>query len=167
MQISNNNSPAFGSIHVNTSRMNQVQRDISERVARYLEYASEYITAHKNGYDVYFLPSKRQREVSVKYIDRNSDCFIRVNNGSQITYGDKIAKVLDKINKGLCKFAEFDAKKIVNMETDVAKLRPRSYAALEQGIDDLSTVMYKENMIDYLADEHVMNSMMFPKDSNF
>ena len=34
-------------------------------------------------------------------------------------------------------------------------------------IDEAAGYYYKENMIDYLADEHVAHSMMFPKDSNF
>lgn len=177
MQVSNNTPLAFGSIHVNTSRMNKVQRDISNRIAGYLEYAPEYLAAHEKGYDVYFLPGHNPSAVKVRYIDRNSDCFIKglnnkilttsVYNGSRITNGEKIASTLQAINDGLCKLAEFDARKIFNKETDVAKLRPESYSALETGIDDLSQVMHKESMIDYLADEHVTHNLNFSKDSDF
>lgn len=167
MQISNNNaSPAFSGIKVNTSKMNQAQRNLSNRIADILSYSDEYQKASDCGVDVYFLPTKGSKSVKVAFMDTFSDNFYRkspkmiVQNTVEQKENpfkkvDDIIANLKRILAGEFTAPEFDAIKMSEGKTDLAKLRPEITEEIMENSEKLRKFMDEDDVIETLAESHV------------
>lgn len=167
MQISNNNaSTAFSGIKVNTSKMNQVQRNLSNQIADILSYSDEYQKAADSGIDVYFLPTKNAKSVKVAFMDTFSDNFYRkspktlVQNtveqkGNPFLMVDNIIDSLKRILGGEYRAPEFDAYKITEGKTDLGKLRPELTEEIMENLDQLSKFMDKDDIIENIAKSYI------------
>lgn len=167
MEISNNHkTPAFSGIRVNTSKMNQVQKNLSNKIADILSYSDEYQKASNCGIDVYFLPTANESSVKVAFMDTFSDNFYRkspnrlvqntiITKKNRFTLVDNIIGNLKRILAGEFKSPEFDAYKIAEGDTDLGKLRPELKNKLKKYSEELSKFMDPDEIPEILAKSHI------------
>ena len=167
MQINSTNSQTFTGIHVQASKMNKVQRALSDKVAGILEYSDDYQKSIDNGVDLYFLPGKSQNSIFIRFIDIFSDNYYRETSPKKIlqtvsskfdnpfAVADDVITKLQQLFNGKFKTPEFNLKKIINSETDVAKLRPEKYDEIFAEAEDLEKVMGQEEATTLLKNQNL------------
>jgi len=165
MFITNNFSPSFQKVHIQSSEMNDVQRNFVYNLLDDLQYSDEYQKADEENIDLYFLPNEKVQDgVVVKFADNYSDNFYkscghdlscrqsaskRATNGL-FKFADSIKEKLNEIFLGKYDRPEFDPEKIVNATTDVAKVNPERY---EDIIEDVE--MYENFGVSRLSAEDI------------
>lgn len=146
MEIRNNCSPAFTGIHIKSSAMNDLQNNMSHKLANMLDYTDEYIKAG-NEIDVYILPGQSEKSVTFKFLDTFSDMLFR--NGKkqvQVSYQkktgnteefiEKVRGILKDIKTGKIDPPDYDETKMLNGTTDLAKIDSEAYDGL---VEDIAT----------------------------
>ena len=180
MQVQNNNSQSFGSIKIQTSKMNKIQKGISKAIADALEYTPEYQLSLNKGLDVYILPTRRRaNEVSIRFIDHGSDCYLREPSHSIVNVqgtsrgifdaADQIREELVRLCDKAFKRPNFDVEKIAEKRTDVARINPNAYDDLDEGFERWGNI-YNGDLD--VAKEQVVNEFInlksrFSVDENF
>ena len=167
MEIRNNYSPAFTGI-VHNASLNRVQQRISGLVSDMLDYTDEYVKVRDN-VDVHFLPGKNEKSVIVRFMDTFSDMFYRRGDSPvQATievssdYSKNVESIQAKlkgIDEGKYSLPEYDERKFVTHDTDLAKIVHDAYAEMIDDIDALSPTIGKKNAEDlaissYLTRKH-------------
>ncbi len=155
MQVQNNYSPSFSGIHIKTSAMNNVQQNLSRRIADMLDYTDEYVKA-ADTVDVYFLPGKSEKSVVVKFMDSFSDMFFRKGKdpvktsihserSNYTTAVDDIRAKLKDIDTGKIDTPIYDEQRLLDGTTDLAKLDPDVYAELTDDVVELKSTLGQES----------------------
>lgn len=158
MQISNNSSTSFGSIQVGLSKMNRVQRGVSNRLFDTIKYSDEYSKISNNDLDIYMLPGKHSNEVEVRLMDPYSGNFIRNEKGVIIrenlrgTLSDRVEAVTDKVIetynkviKNIIPRPKENVSKVVNGETEMARLNPAKQNDFDDCIESWKKLGYPED----------------------
>ena len=173
MQISNTTSPSFGSIQVALSKMNNSQRDISDKFYRAVKYSDDYITYADNDIDIYVLPSKdKKADVEIRFMDPYSGRFYRGENGKIIKhplkydYSDKFWDFTDnvianfkKIATGAIKRPTANIHNVIMGKTEMAKLNPDK-------ADDIMYEYTKELMEDCFYTQKEAENVAFEQYKN-
>ncbi len=179
MQISNNpNSQAFTGIQVQTSKMNKVQKALSDRISDIISYSDEYVKASEAGVDVYFIPGRVEDRVKVLFMDTDSDMFYRKDNEKRVftilnadkenfKQADNVLEKLKQIVAGVFKEPEYDAEKILKGETDLFELRPELYEDLITEIDELAPGIGRSSAEDLVLHDRYHIEQIVKKDQNF
>lgn len=157
MEIRNNPIPAqtqaFTGIRMNTSGMTDVQTNLSHKISDMLDYTDTY-TKLKDSVDVYMLPGKSEKSITIKFMDRFSDMFFRKGdraakmsiNADKSNYDESVNKIclnLNKIESGEYNAADLDVNKVLAGETDFAKVDPETHEFFAEDFDRLDVY---ENM---------------------
>ncbi|MBD5402133.1 hypothetical protein HDR58_04965 [bacterium] len=131
--------------------MNQTQRRISESIARAISYSDEYLNAGKRGIDVYILPGKKASSVNIRFMDTTSDFFIKGKNSRAYlqeeairTSDTTIENILTKLKNildGSIPKPQYKEDKVLNRQTDLAKMRPEVYDKIFQESEMLTDIM--------------------------
>lgn len=140
MQISNNNSPSFGSIQVRLSRMNRHQTGLSDRLFDTIKYAEKYQKLSGEDLDIYMLPAKSSKEIEIRFMDPYSGMFVRNEKGKIIKetlrsgMAEKIEGVADKVMETYKKIVDSviprpkeDLYKVISGKTEMATMNPTKY----------------------------------------
>ena len=155
MQISNINSPSFGSIQVGLSKMTQNQKRISDRLFNSLKYNDKYAKFTDNDLDIYMLPLKG-RGIEVRFMDPFSGEFVRENNKLVKTnlYGlvnesveavtDKIVELYEKIVNGVIKRPEPNIQKVINGKTEMCRINPDKIEDFTESIKEYKRLGYTQ-----------------------
>lgn len=178
MQIfNNNNNTTFTGFKFQTSKMNQVQSRLSDRIAAVLCYSDEFTKASDMGVDICFLKGQNDKAVKIAFMDIDSDQFYRdgkkiVNNigecnRSSFKIADEVIENLKKIINGTFKQPEQNIEKIANAKTDLAKLRPNIYKEMLKDSEDLKNLTGDDIMKKEIALEHIAIERKLRRDDNF
>lgn len=176
MQISNNYSPAFTSIHSKISDMTSAQRRLATALANSLDYSDEYAKA-RDEVGVYFLPSNSKSGLNVRFMDHDSDMLYRTDDGKMINLKmsersnfeealDAIKQKLTEIITGKYEKPEMNIEKVLNYKTDKAKMNPDAIEDLSGDVDYYMSVMSRDAAED-MAVRNYFESPMSRKDSDF
>lgn len=145
MNISSNFSPSFGSIQVNLSRMNNTQRDLSDKFFNAIKYDDKYQQLENEDVDIYLLPGKESSQVEVRLMDPYSGNYIRDDKGRMIkrTLGvrdsidkilsasDKVVESISNVVSGIFSRPKPNIEKIFEGQTEMAKINPDRYACFD------------------------------------
>ena len=85
MRISNNTSPAFGSIQAGITKMDNYQKKVCDTFYRGIKYSEKYSKYTEEDIDIYVLPSKTA-DIEIRYMDPYSGKFFKDEEGWDIFY---------------------------------------------------------------------------------
>ena len=176
MQISNNNSLAFGSIQVNLTKMTPGQRRVSDRLFNSLKYSEKYskLTADKRAgedLDIYMLPKSGHRNgINILFMDPYSGDYVRDNNDKIIkeelfsTVCEQVEKITDnivdtyeKIVKGVFARPKEDVSKFIKGETEMHMINPEKSKDLSESVRDFRRLGYPKTDAEEQAFEQYKN----------
>lgn len=181
MQISNNTSPAFGSIQAGITRMDNYQKKVCDTFFRGIKYSEKYSKYAEEDIDVYVLPSKTA-DIEVRYMDPYSGKFFRDGEGKIIKqpllyitregfwrFTDNVIDTLKKITEGAIKRPKPNIHKVIMADTEMAKLNP--YKADDE-LYNLAQDLVKEGLTQKDAEkiiyqEYVNSYHIGNKDADF
>lgn len=154
MEVKNNYSPAFSGIYIKTSKMNDIQQNLSRKISDMLDYSDEYVRM-SDDVDVYMLPGKNKKSIVVKFMDHFSDMLFRNgrsevvtkidNNPNKLANGvDDIRKNLADIESGKIKTPKYDAQRFLDSSTDFAKMEERPYDEIYREAELMENEVGKE-----------------------
>ena len=178
MKITNCTSPSFNGIKVQKSKMNWLQKGISNRLSRSIEYCDKYAELTKEGadIDIYMLPVKKG--VEVRLVDLYSENFIKNQDGNIFKmlvdeYGsfekaaDKIIDMYEKVTKGIVKRPEENFEDYIKGNTDVARLNPKEHDIewlIKSEMQDGATKAAAE---EFAYESHISTVREYNKDGEF
>ncbi|CDC21169.1 MAG: hypothetical protein V8R83_00760 [Candidatus Gastranaerophilaceae bacterium] len=146
-------TPSFGKTHINSSKMNATQKELSENIIEQTKNTDEFKKADKNNVDLYFLP-KGKKSVNVVCVDNDSQQVFKKDRNKRIIHSFSTESFAPEFNVGIKKLLK-TLKDINNSEidkphiwdhligtakTDVAKMRPEIYKGVK---DDVKTYVDK------------------------
>ncbi len=167
MQINKVCSPSFKGIYIHKPEMTQAQINYSNDIADAFYYSDAYQDS-KYDVDVCFLPAASDG-VKISFIDKTNDSYLKKGINSSLivktfrkpkngkfTPSDWVVDILKRFMNGEIKRQEPSVKRIVNKETDAAKLRPEMYEEVDELMQDAVNILgYKEDSKEakeYVAD---------------
>lgn len=168
MEIRNNPIPSqtqsFTGIRINTSEMNTAQKNISRAISNMLDYTDEYVKS-ADTVDVFMLPGRSKNSVIVKYMDKFSDMFykngnrqvstrINVSKPAHSKTVDEIREKLNEIQLNKYTAPDFDATKIMNQTTDLAKIDADSYDKYFEYVDDFEEIYGRQAAKEVAVDDY-------------
>lgn len=78
-------TPSFGKTHINSSKMNATQKELSENIIEQTKNTDEFKKADKNNVDLYFLP-KGKKSVNVVCVDNDSQQVFKKDRNKRIIH---------------------------------------------------------------------------------
>lgn len=136
MRISNNTSPAFGSIQAGITKMDNYQKKVCDTFYRGIKYSEKYSKYSEEDIDIYVLPSKTA-DIEIRYMDPYSGKFFKDEEGKIIKqpllyitregfwrFTDNVIETLKKITEGAIKRPKADVHKVIMGDTTMAKINP-------------------------------------------
>ncbi len=181
MRISNNTSPAFGSIQAGITKMDNYQKKVCDTFYRGIKYSEKYSKYTEEDIDIYVLPSKTA-DIEIRYMDPYSGKFFKDEEGKIIKqpllyitregfwrFTDNVIETLKKITEGAIKRPKADIHKVLTNDTEMVKLNPNkaedelySFAEdlVKEGVSqkDAEKIIYQR----YVNSYHINN-----KDADF
>ncbi len=156
MEIRNNPTQSFAAITVQSSKMNAAQKQASKTLAKLIDYSDEYQSSCGIA-DIYMLPGKNEKTITVKFMEPLEDMFflkgkkhlatnVNVEQKNLTKKADAIIENLRGILSGKYRAPEANTEMFLNKETDLAKLDPERYdsfvaevlhtaSAIEKGVE--------------------------------
>ena len=148
MQVSKIQSPSFQAIHVQSSKMTNIQKRLAANLTDTISYTDSYVNADALGIDICIFPQlKNARSITAKFLDTNSGNFVKNAKRQHVKFSptandlvdyensstavhqkgldniaDKFLEKLDQIVCGKYKFDKFDPIKFNEGNTDMHKL---------------------------------------------
>ena len=78
MLVQNASSQTFNGIHAQTSKMNSVQKKLTDKLITGINYSDQYIKACEQGIDLcIFRNPKNANSVVVRFLDRDSESYVK------------------------------------------------------------------------------------------
>lgn len=174
-------TPSFGKTHVNSSKMNERQKILTDRIITVTEYTDEFKKADENNVDIYFIP-KGKKSVNVVCVDNDSQQIFqerkqkRIINSfstdmpdSKLKQGiESFIKTLKQINSGEIDKPHIWDHLIAGAKTDVAKMRPELYKDIDEDIKVYTGFgIDKDDAIEVVAEDFVQSYINTNKNDEF
>lgn len=181
MYLNNNISPSFGSIQVQSSKMNRKQINTSNSLYDTIKYSDEYSKLSDEDIDIYILP-KGKSNIEVRFMDPYSGNFVRDNNriikysldadSCRFAPKEQLAKqvldTLQNIVSGIFKRPKIDSRKIVDGNTEMAKLNPSKAENIQEMVEEFENIGYSKKEAEDAAVEEFCSLYHFGnRDADF
>lgn len=104
MLVQNASSQTFNGIHTQTSKMNSVQKKLTNKLIDGITYSDQYIKACEQGIDLcIFRNPKNANGVVVRFLDRDSESFVREKSNKKpleraFVLSGGVEKLIAKLN---------------------------------------------------------------------
>lgn len=155
MKINNVSFQNFKGIYIHEPEMTQRQINYSYDIADAFEYSDAYQNS-KYDVDVCFLPSTEG--VKIKFVDKMNDSFVKKNGRNTIVKtfnrdrngrhapADWVIDILERFTNGEFTRPDPSVKRVINKETDAAKLKPKMYDEIDLLMQEAINLLgYKED----------------------
>lgn len=139
MNINRVDSTSFGAIHIQTSKMNNWQKLVSEKMYHTIKYSDKYAEMTKGSVDVdiYMFPVNKD-DVELRLVDTLSENFIKSRRGNIYKFiadgyyeyehvANKVLKAYEMVLNGTIKRPKENVSDFVNGNTDVCRIYPKQH----------------------------------------